>query len=785
MPSNIDKQFIENLQNFTESLENVVELMKQQSEKGDAVNKMLSALDGPKLSEISEDMKSILESNKRIDNRTKEILEEVKAARKQKEAGMFDKISNKENKHKIRDSIQTIILISGGVLALGMAFKIIGKVDFLSVISMSIAMLTLSHTFAKIAQIKDLSIKNVMFVGLAIVAMSAAITVSSFILRLFQPLDPIKMFSFIVVSSVIGIAARFIFKAVKDLSIKPKDLLKFLLLPIILPAIALSITLSSFVLNEMKTLDNPFGVLITSLTIGISMLAFLPAIYVLGKMKIKQLLMGALGAVVVSGAIMLSSWIISVGKYDGNFPSAKWALGVGLSLIMFTPAVLVLGFIAMTGIGALAILAGSGLVLVVAASIVGTSHVLSYGTYDSFPSAKWAAGVGLALLVFAPALLILGAIPLGKKLIKRGTEMMISVASTIVLVSYILSKGTFKGGPTVEWARGIGEALSVFKDAIGTGTKKAENLSQSMIKISQSMVYISHVLAQGDWDNGVIPSDWMKNIYTNYMIYNDLYRRISKGKKLELLIMNKVLKNISTSMVEMTHILNKGDWDNGRIPNEWMINISSNYISLTLLYEFISNKDIKLRKLGKTLTDIAQYMVEASKILSKGDFNTGPGDDWADGIARSMNAFVDSITGIDDNKLKSLKEFSSVIRHLGRSIKKLRESGIDKLERLTASVNIMSVIDDEKLRKSIQVIDENKDKLSNVLEQRSLIPGGDKQKSSIIDKFTKGSNDKMVDKQDEMIKKFDTVLEKFDQLLEYVIESKSPDDTGKKESTKR
>ena len=52
MPSNIDKAFIDNLQNFTDALEGIVELMQQQSEKGDAVNQMLSAMDGPKMSEI-------------------------------------------------------------------------------------------------------------------------------------------------------------------------------------------------------------------------------------------------------------------------------------------------------------------------------------------------------------------------------------------------------------------------------------------------------------------------------------------------------------------------------------------------------------------------------------------------------------------------------------------------------------------------------------------------------------------------------------------------------------
>lgn len=856
MPSNIDKKFIENLQDFTESLENVVELMKQQSEKGgDAVNKMLSALDGPKLSEISEDIKAILDTNKKIDNRTKEILEEIKASKKQKETGMFDKISNKENKHKIRDSIQTIILISGGVLAIGMAFKIIGKVDFLSVISLSLAMLTMSYTFSEISKIEGLTTKKVLMAGLAIVAMATAITISSFILKKFQPLDPITMFSFVLVSVGLGMAAMFIFKAVKDLSIKPKDMAKYLLLPLILPAMALGIALSSYalqyvapvgimqmisavftglalvaaafavkmvmmaigkldspkdllkvglavlmlpilaggilvssyILSQVVLISNPFQLALTSLAIGISMLAFAPTVYILGKMKISQMAKGALGAVIVSVAIMASSWIISVGKYDGAYPSAKWALGVGLSLLLFTPAILVIGIIAMTGIGALAILAGAGLTLVVAASIVGVSHILSRGMYDSYPGAKWAAGVGLSLIIFAPALLLLGVIPFGEKILTRGAKLMFMISATIVAVGAILSKGTFKGGPTVEWAEGIGAALNVFANAVGTGKRKSKNLSESMVRISESMVYVSLILTKGDWVNGKIPKDWMENIYKNYIIYTQLYNVITGGKLLKTLIMNTQMKNIAGNMVEITHILKMGVWDEGKIPSEWMMNISANYIAMVNLYGYIDKKDINLRKFNNTMKSIARSMVETDKILNEGNFSNAPGSDWADSISKSMNAFTDSIVGVDDKKLKALKDFSKVIRHLSRSLRKLKDSGLEKLGKLTTSVTIMSVIDESKLNSVIKVLDDNKDKLSSVVDSRGLPGGSIKQKvGGMVDKLSgKVGASKAEAKQDEMMKKFDSVLEKFDQLLEYVVEEKSPSDADKKDSTKR
>jgi hypothetical protein len=809
MPSNIDKKFIENLQDFTESLENVVELMKQQSEKGgDAVNKMLSALDGPKLSEISEDIKAILDTNKKIDNRTKEILEEIKASRKQKETGMFDKISNKENKHKIRDSIQTIILISGGVLAIGMAFKLIGKVDFLSVVSLSLSLLVISHAFAEISKVKELTPKNVFMVGLAIVGIATAITVSSLILKMFQPLDPIKMFSFVLVSAALGVATMFIFKSIKDMSIKPKDMVKYLLLPLILPAIATSIALSSFalqyvqpvgiiqaisavftglalvaaafavkmvmmaigkldspkdlmkiglavalmpllaggifvsswILNKVKPLDNPFGLALTSLAIGISLLAFAPTVYILGKMKISQLAVGALGAVLVSGAILASSWIISFGKYDDNYPSLKWAAGVGLSLILFTPAVLALGIIAMSGIGALAIVAGAGMTLIVAAAIVGTSYVLNEGVYKNYPSAKWSAGVGLSLLAFTPTMLILGVIPFGGKILRNGADRIKDVAQSIVDVADILGKGNYKGGPTKEWAEGIGLSLTAFSQAL---------------KISLA----ANVITKGDFK----PEDFSKFIMT-----------VAKG------------------MIDAAEVLSTGNWSGGYPSAEWGEGVGKALTPFINIFEVIGSRRKLVKDLVKggennvftiLMKGIAKSMVDVANIIATGDFSKPPGEEWATQIGNIFNAFVSHIP--EKKELKRLEDFIDIIKDFGKATNKLKDSGLDKLNKLTASVTIMSVIDDQKLNSVIKVLDTNKDNLSNVLDSRSIIPySSNKQKSVEVEKFKTNLTSKSDAKQDEMIKKFDSVLEKFDELLEYVVQEKSPTDTGKEESTK-
>ena len=90
MPSKIEKEFVDNLQNFTESLENLVELLKIQNKKGGSgVNDMASGMDNTKMKNIADDLKALVKVTNNIDSRTKEILAEVRQSRKSKEGGIF------------------------------------------------------------------------------------------------------------------------------------------------------------------------------------------------------------------------------------------------------------------------------------------------------------------------------------------------------------------------------------------------------------------------------------------------------------------------------------------------------------------------------------------------------------------------------------------------------------------------------------------------------------------------------------------------------------------------
>lgn len=841
MPSNIDKAFIENLQNFTDSLEGIVELLQKQAEKGDGVNQMSSVMDGPKLANITVEL---LEISKRVDDNTKKILEEVKAARKQKESGLFDKIEGKDNKRKIVDGIQTVMLIAGGVLAIGMSFKIIGKVDFLSVIALSLGMLTVSYAFAEIAKIKDLTISKTAMVGLALITIAGVITVSSIILQSFKPMSIMQMLSFVVVSTALGAGSYFIFKAVNQLKLKTSDVWKYLLLPIILPAISGGIVLSSLVLQYMKPvslmqafsvivaglalsagalaislvmkalkgkdgnidmksfglslliipgialsivtasfifklfqpINNPFQILIGSLVMGLSIIAFLPTIYLLGKkMDIKEMSKGVLGVLMVSSVIVLSSHILNLGNYDGNKPPITWSISVGLSLVAFSIPVWFIGKTMKLN----QLMTGSLGVIVIATSIMATSWIISIGRYDKAPPIKWALGVGLSLLLFVPAVLVLG-IPALTPIILVGSLMSLVISSAIMGVSHIVSMGNYEKFPPSDWVKGVGLSFILFVPALlimgvpVVATLAVVGAVVSLV-IAASVVAVSHILNTGVYDK--YPSEnWISGVGTSLINFT----KISADMKvLDIAKTLIFIKSLSEAIVETSFILNMGKYD--KYPSEdWVSGVSNSLTSFAKISENLSLGDMVRSK--KVLSDLAQSIVDIAAILSSGNFAGGSSSDWSNGLS-SLFDIVDKVPETD--KLKRLQDFIEVLKDFSKAADKLKDSGIDKLNRLTASITIMSVIDDTKLSSVIGIIDTNKDKISNIIDSNVPIRTDNiRQISKEVEKVDMTIDTTTLDKQDKMLEKFDTVIMKFDELLEFVISDKGPNNTGKNDTTK-
>ena len=105
--SKIDEKFINNLNNFSVALENIVELLKEQAKLNptDVVNKLAENLDAEHIQQISNDLEEVKDRTVYISDNTDKILKEVQAANKGKEAGMFETISNNPFEASVKSKI--------------------------------------------------------------------------------------------------------------------------------------------------------------------------------------------------------------------------------------------------------------------------------------------------------------------------------------------------------------------------------------------------------------------------------------------------------------------------------------------------------------------------------------------------------------------------------------------------------------------------------------------------------------------------------------------------------
>jgi hypothetical protein len=258
-------------------------------------------------------------------------------------------------------------------------------------------------------------------------------------------------------------------------------------------------------------------------------------IKLISKISLKDLLIGSLGVVVIAVAIMLSSHILGVGNYK-KYPDWKWALGVGLSLIAFTPAIVLLGAIAMSGVGALAILAGAGMILVVAAAIMATSHILAMGKYDKYPPILWTLGTIAVLVPFSMIMGVLGAISvtgIGAVALLLGAGAVLLVAATIVETAGILSKGKYGNFPNLGWSLGVGLSMTGFGTAMlvmgtlilgsfGLGYLALEAGAEAVELIAETIVSAAYILNKGNFSGGPT-KEWAEGIAIALGAFSPIY----------------------------------------------------------------------------------------------------------------------------------------------------------------------------------------------------------------------------------------------------------------------
>lgn len=785
----MDKQLLQALDNLSVALEKISETLNKKDSKSSTGKAMESGDFGGQLKEISNGVKKLLADNQKILKNQETILASGKKKETDKKTGVLEDVGgDKKKESSIKKGVGTILLIAVAVLAIGLAFKLVGSVDFMSVIGLALAITLVSIAFEKIAKLK-ISLKDAFTTSIVLVMIAGAITISSWIMSLIMPISfaqgltavfisltfmlisqnlteifvaalvykklkvsPLALLEALVaiaaaitasswimqlimpISFAQGLTAIFIsitfalisynlhkialgVIAFKRTGVKAKDLVETLvaisaaivasswILQAIIPMsfaqlvtavfISLVFFLISFNLEKIafgviafkKTKVKPTDLIMTlvgvsaaitasswilalvmpisfsqAITAVLIALMFALISYVMPELAIGLAIMKKyvgessfylipLLYVAISAAITISSWILSLAK---PIPFMTLLSILATSIVMAVAAIVLgIAIIILTKMGGISdYIKGGIIVIIIAAAIMASSLILSYGTYEKYPEWEWALGVGLSLAVFGIAAVLLGTQALNP-FFYAGLGVTLLVAVTIVAASAILSLGTYDDGayPSLSWALGVGGSIAAFGVAAVLLGFQVFNPFFYMglgviLLVAATIVATSLIFAEGKFDVGKFPSvEWMLGA-TGVILTMSLV-----AVAIAFLSPLIILGSIAIMAVALTIMLVDKAFSEGSFKSypsdKWMMGATKTILQVGLaavgLAFFLPL--IILGSLAILATALTIMLVD--EIFSEGSFKSYPSKQWIDGVSETLikwTGLMDSIS---------------------------------------------------------------------------------------------------------------------------------------------
>ena len=701
----MDKQLLEALDNLSVALE----LLSNSLNNNDGTSGVATALQfgnfSDQLIEINKSIKEIKVSNKKILDNTETL---IKLQKQKNDSGIFSGISQDGNKKMLKDGITTITLIAGAVLAIGLAFKLLGGVDWKSVLSLSIALPLIAYSFEKISQIKGLTISSILMISASLISISFAILISSKILSGVAPVGLFQLTTVVLIAAAFGAASFGLGKLIssfKDVTIA-SALTASALIPIVLVAMSYAIAKSSYILSTVK----PIG-LFQALTVVMISAAFGAASFGLGKLlsSFKDVtIASALTAaalipivlVAMSYAIAKSSYILSTVQPIGLF-QALTAIMIAGTFVVLSYAVKPL-MKGVEGVSLKQAVLGTLILLALSASVVAVAWMMLKMPIVPFSTIlKFAiTGVAISSVVILLALAIKTVNSLGTiKDYLSGGACIVIISTSISLSSIILSRGNYTNPPSIIWT--LLSTASIFAySLLGWVIGKIGGVTDyikgglSIIIVASTIMVTSHILSLGNYKK--YPNlGWSIGVGLSLVSFGlaatVLGGIVMTGVGGAAMLSGAVaILGVAGVIVAVSDILAKGNFSKYP-PVSWAMGVGMSlyYFAISVVMLGIINSGggvIKTLSLGlvknpidagiSAVTKIATIIPKIDKIVSAGSYNKYPSLNWSLGVGSTLIAFTSGII---------------MVAAISKS-KKLIDSGINAIKSISQSIVDVSFI---------------------------------------------------------------------------------------------
>jgi len=508
--------------------------------------------------------------------------------------------------------------------------------------------------------------------GINLTIIAAAVVVSSLILSLGK-YDKYPTIDWIFFAGIALVGFGYAIVSLNKLGLKPTDIVKG---GISVLSIATTIYLSSLILSK-GTYDK-YPSLTWDFYTATSLVMFGSAIYAINKFaKPTDIIKGAISVLLIAGTIAATSHILSMGDYSKS-PPLDWTLNVAASMIPFGIAAVLLGTIATSGVGAIAIAAGLVAILAVAGTVVAADAILSKGNYSKYPSIDWSKSVSLTMAAFATGMAVLGGIivasfGVGAVALAAGAAAVLGVAETIVLASEILGKGNYTGGPTEQWAKGVALSLGAFsgvysmlaKNAIfslfGSGVGPKE-FGESIVSISDSINIAAQKLSKGNFTGGP-DVKWASGVSIAIGAFGQVYKMLLDNAGPAFFSSGVSPKQFSEAIVLVSQGINDsaaklstGKFVGGPT-KEWAEGVSLALGGFSPIYKILADNagvwksGVSAEDFSKAIVSISQGIKIAADELAKGtsSYKNGPTKEWSEGVSLALQGFTGIFQALNAN----------------------------------------------------------------------------------------------------------------------------------------
>jgi hypothetical protein len=455
-------------------------------------------------------------------------------------------------------------------------------------------------------------------------------------------------------------------------------------IPAFYTLIATAIAASAFILSKAKSSFDKmsFAMLIKLAVFGIVVAIAVAAMGLVIKffkmlgIGVKDAVKGGIAIVAIATVIMVSSLILNVGKYK-NYPSLKWAMGVGLSLGAFGVGALALGS-AVFGPQALVFLAGLAAILLVAATVVGTSMILNTGNYKKYPGLGWILGVGATMSGFAAGAILLGFNALNP-FFYAGLGILLLVAKSVVEVADILKDGKYNLPGLGTWAASVALLFTIFTPLIITlgavglaaavveffgGGNPFESGRKMLKDIAWSIVDVSKILQKGTYTGGPTKA-WAQGVSIALGAFAPVYKMLVDSAIFDAFGMGgvgpdefaKAIKTVAKgiTVAALYFAQNKSAFLNGP-PVKWAKGVSLAIGGFAPVFKVMENFPFTGgQKIARAMVHVARAIVEVAETLSKsggeGKFKKGtyPSKKWGEGVGAAITAFAPAFDYMFEN----------------------------------------------------------------------------------------------------------------------------------------